>query len=176
MIVGSDTSAGNLVWGTWGSGALIVDENYNVFPSAGRVDWIYGDPAFVSNVSGLGTVTYTPIGWSINGGNGTLNSASLTANFTTRHIDFNVNATNPSFGNTFQLNGSTQYGVATTRFQGSLAGTCTGGCSIESPPVPASGAFAGFIAGSKGEGAGVALTAGTGVSGQGVSGVIGFKR
>jgi len=178
VIVGSDASAGNLVWGKWtGPGAQIVDGAYNSFTTAGgRVDWIYGDPALVSNVSSLGTVTYTPVGWSLNNGTGVLNSASLTANFTTRQIDFDVNATNTSFGNTFQLSGSTLHGVATTRFQGSLVGTCSGSCSSESPSVPASGGFAGFIAGSAGEGAGVAMSAGTGVQGQGISGVIGFKR
>ncbi len=181
VIVGSDASAGNLVWGKWlygSGGAEIVTADYNSFTTTQgqRVDWIYGDPTLVTAVSGLGTVTYTPVGFSLNNGNlnGTVNSASLTANFMTRQIDLNVNATNTSFGNTFQLTGSTQYGVTTTRFQGSLSGTCSGeDCGAN---VPASGGFAGFIAGSSGQGAGVALSAGYGVAGRGVSGVIGFKR
>ncbi len=176
-IVGSDASAGNLVWGKWtGPGAQIVDADYNSFPTTGgqRVDWIYGDPANVTAVSGLGTVTYTPVGWSLNNGNGSLNSASLTANFMTRQIDLNVNAsTSPTVGNTFQWTGSTQYGVTTTRFQGSLSGTCNGGCGTN---APSSGGFAGFIAGSAGQGAGVSISGGTGTPGEGVTGVIGFKR
>jgi hypothetical protein len=182
-IVGSNASAGNLVWGKWtgvdpttGEGALIIDADYNIFlTTAGqRVDWIYGDPTLVTAVSGLGTVTYAPVGWSLNNGNGTLNSASLTANFMTRQIDLSVNAsTSAQVGNTFQWTGSTQYGATTTRFQGGLSGTCTGNCGAG---VPSSGAFAGFIAGSTGQGAGVAISGGTGVSGQGISGVIGLKR
>ncbi len=181
VIVGSDASAGNLVWGKWidppsgAPGAQIVDADYNSFTSTGdRVDWIYGDPTLVTAVSGLGTVTYAPVGWSLNNGNGTLNSASLTANFMTRQIDLNVNAsTSAQVGNTFQWTGSTQHGVTNTRFQGGLSGTCTGRCGSG---VPSSGSFAGFIAGSAGQGAGVAISGGAGTPGEGVSGVIGFKR
>jgi hypothetical protein len=50
------------------------------------------------------------------GGNGVLNSASLTADFVNRNVSLNVNATNVSAGNTFQLNGTTGISGVTARF------------------------------------------------------------
>lgn len=174
-IAGSDAAAGNLVWGAWtGSGAQVTDQNYVAFTTgAGTfIPWITGEATNTLPAS-LGVVSFTPIGSFVNGGGGTLNSASLTADFVNRSLSVSLNATNPGAGNTFQMNGSTGVSPITGRFSsGFQSVTCSGPCSAGTP----GGSFAGFFAGSSAQGAGVTFSAGYAIPGVGVSGVAAFKR
>jgi hypothetical protein len=172
-ISGSNAAAGNLVWGTWGAGATVTDVNYATFTTnaSQTVPWITGTPTNTLPAS-LGTVSYTPVGWLVNGGSGTLNGGSITANFVNQSMSISLNATNPAANNTFQMNGSSGLSAINGRFSAGFSSvTCTGTCSGGTP----SGSFGGFFAGTNAEGAGVAFTAGFG-AGTGVSGVAAFKR
>lgn len=174
-ITGSDPAAGNLVWGKWtGAGAQIVDDRYVSYTTTGGSEhWITGSPTTVLPPS-LGTLTYTPVGWLVNGGGaGTLNSGSLTADFVNRDVSINLNATNTVAGNTFQMSGTSGIDAgAGGRFGAALSSvTCSGPCSA----ATLRGSFSGFFAGTNAAGAGVAFSAGYGV-GTGVSGVVAFKR
>lgn len=124
----------------------------------------------------LGTVTYTPIGAYVTGGGsvGTLNSASITANFVSQSLSISLNATNGGDGNIYQMNGTSGISSVSGRF-GSGFSSVT--CSRSYCPGSPGGSFAGFFAGPNAEGAGVAFDAGqVGFSGVGVKGVVAFKR
>jgi hypothetical protein len=174
-IVGSAPTFGNLVWGTWGPGAQVTDFNYVTGTTTTVTPWITGD-ATNSIPSTLGTQTFTviPNAWIVNNGAGTVNSGTLTADFVNRNINLSLNVSRTSGAlNTFQMNGSGAFNPTTSRFsQGFNSVTCSGPCTGSAP----SGGFAGFFAGPQAEGAGVAFNAGTGISGQGVTGVVGMKR
>lgn len=171
-IVGSDSSAGNLVWGTWtGAGANVTDFNYSTFTTGSGtfLPWITGDETNTLPAS-LGVQTYTPVGWAL--GSGVFNSGSMTADFVNRNLTLSLNARNPGANNTFQMNGVSSISSTTGRFSaGFTSVTCTGPCVGGVP----SGSYGGFFAGPNAEGAGVAFTAGFGL-GTGVTGVVGFKR
>jgi hypothetical protein len=177
-VVSFTLSDGSTVTGGYwaGAGASVVDSNFNAYTSGSSqvIPWIVGN---LTNTlpAQLGTsVTYTPVASVVNpGGNGVLNSASLTADFVNRNVSLNVNATNVSAGNTFQLNGTTGISGVTARFgAGWSSVTCTGPCTgLSSSP---GGSFAGFFAGTNAEGAGVTFHAGFGTNG--VAGAIGMKR
>lgn len=172
-ISGSNASAGNLVWGTWGAGASVTDVNYVSFTtnSLQVMPWITGTPTNTLPTS-LGTVTYSPIGWIVNAGTGTLNSGSITADFANQSMSINLNATNTTAGNAFQMNGTSGFSSINGRFSAAFSTvTCSGPCTGGAP----SGSFGGFFAGAGAEGAGVAFSAGNG-SGNGVTGVAAFKR
>ncbi|HVC12325.1 MAG TPA: FecR family protein [Burkholderiales bacterium] len=176
-IVGSAPSYGDLVWGHWsGAGATIVDYDYNTYTTTGGNEpWITGQVTAALPTS-LGTVTFTPVGSYIVGGSaaGTLNSASLTANFVSQSMSISLNTTTPGNGSTYQMNGTSGISSVSARFSaGFTSVSCTGTCSSGSP----AGSFGGFFAGPNAEGAGVAFDAGyLGVSGAGVKGVVAFKR
>ncbi len=178
-INGSAPSAGNLVWGRWsGAGSQITDSNYVSFTTGTNAfePWITGTAPNTLPPS-LGTHTFSLIG-SFMQGTGTLNSASLTADFVARSLNLAMNATNPSAGNTFQMNAATGFSTLNGRFSaGFNTVTCTGPCnsSPTSTPTP-TGAFGGFFAGANAEGAGVVFSAGFGTGGTGVTGVAAFKR
>jgi hypothetical protein len=135
--------------------------------------WITGD-ATNSIPTSLGTQTYTMIpGASIvNNGTGTMNAATLTADFLNRTINLNLNGTNVGSGNTFQMNAQGLFSPTTARFsQGFNTVSCSGPCTDGTP----SGSMAGFFAGPQAEGAGIAFSAGFGGTGTGVTGVVGLK-
>ena len=170
-----------IIGGAWiGSGASGIDPNYINFTtgSSSEIPWIVGSLTNTLPAS-LGTVTYTPVLSAVNLTstglqNGTLNSASLTADFVNRNVSVSLNATNNLNSNRFQMNGSSGVSATSARFGAGFTsvtcsnGPCTGGGTL-------GGNFAGFFAGPNAEGAGVAFSAGFG-SGTGVSGVVGFKR
>ncbi|MGE0388218.1 MAG: FecR domain-containing protein [Gammaproteobacteria bacterium] len=174
-ISGSNAEAGNLVWGMWqGAGAQVTDFNYaSITTTAGAIiPWITGTVTDTLPAALGSSVSYSPVGGLVNGGNGTLNSASLTADFVNRTVGLNINATNTGAGNTFQMNGSSGVSAVSGRFSGGFSSvTCTGPCSAGTP----TGSFGGFFSGAQAEGAGVGFTAGYG-TGNGVSGVAAFKR
>lgn len=174
-IKGSDAAAGNLVWGQWsGPGtATVTDQNYTTFSTSAFIPWITGT-AINTLPTSLGTVSFTPIGSLVNGGppNGLLNSASLTADFVNRSLSVSLNATNVSFNNTFQMNGTTGFSPITGRFSaGFQSVSCTGSNCTGTP----GGSYAGFFTGPDAPGAGLTFSAGF-AAGNGVTGVVAFKR
>lgn len=174
-IRGSAPTAGNLVWGNWsGAGSQITDFNYTSFTTNTNAfePWITGTAPNTLPPS-LGTLTYTPVG-NFMQGTGVLNSASLTADFVARSLSLAMNATNPTAGNTFQMNATTGFSTLNGRFSaGFNTVTCAGPCNSGQTPT---GAFGGFFAGPNAEGAGLVFTAGFGTGGTGVTGVAAFKR
>ncbi len=176
-INGSAPTAGNLVWGNWsGAGSQITDSNYASFTTGSTAfePWITGTAPNTLPPS-LGTLTYTPVG-NFMQGTGVLNSASLTADFVARSLNLAMNATNPSAGNTFQMNATTGFSTISGRFSaGFNTVTCAGPCGGASGATP-SGSFGGFFAGPNAEGAGLVFSTGFGTGGTGVTGVVGFKR
>jgi hypothetical protein len=123
----------------------------------------------------LGTQSYTviPNAWIVNGGAGTVNSGTLTADFVNRTINLSLNATNTGAGNTFQMNATGGFSPTTSRFsQGFNSVTCLGPCGGPAP----TGGFAGFFAGSQAQGAGIAFGVGNGTANYGVTGVVGMQR
>ncbi|HET7731848.1 MAG TPA: FecR family protein [Usitatibacter sp.] len=171
-ITGRAPDAGNLVWGRWSTGATITDSNYATFTSTTQSVWITGENSNTLPPS-LGQVVFTPVGFTSSGGNQVLNSATLTADFVNRSIALDINATNVTAGNTFQMNGATSFSSTTGRFSaGFVTINCSGPCTGTSPLA---GAYAGFIAGSRAQGAGVVFSAGYG-PGSGVTGVMGMGR
>ena len=186
VIAGSAPGAGNLVWGTWtGPDARFTDSNYDTYtsPATGRLSvqpWITGDAPNTLPPS-LGILTYTPVGSVFTSANQRLNSASLTADFMSRSLSVSINATNLNGGNTYQMNGTTAFNPANSRFSSGFATVnCTGPCN--NGTGSADGSFGGFFAGAQAQGAGVAFSAGfgaaavPGVAGNGVTGAVGFKR
>lgn len=174
VLVGAAPAVGNLAWGYWsGSGGQITDGSYQTSTtnSSTIVPWITGTATNTLPVT-LGSTSYMMIGGSVNGGQGTLNSASLSADFVNRTMAISLNASNTSAGTTFQMAGSSGISAINGRFSAGFSSvTCSGSCGTGTP----SGSFGGFFAGSQAEGAGVAFTAGYG-TGNGVNGVAAFKR
>ena len=175
VINGSASTAGNLVWGHWaGSGAIFTDSNYASFGSGATAiePWITGTAPNTLPPS-LGTLTYTPVGSYLTSV-GSLNSASLTADFVNRSLSLAMNATNTGAGNTFQMNATTGFSTLNGRFSaGFNTVTCSGPCNSGATP---SGSFGGFFAGANAEGAGLVYSAGFGAGGGGVTGSVAFKR
>lgn len=177
-ITGSAPSAGNLVWGRWsGAGSLITDSNYVSFTTGASAiePWITGTAPNTLPPS-LGTLTYTPVG-SFMSGTGVLNSASLTADFVNRSMSLGLNATNPTAGNTFQMNAVTGFSTLNGRFSaGFNTVNCAGPCNSAAGPATPTGAFGGFFAGANAEGAGLVFSAGFATPGTGVTGAVALKR
>jgi len=172
-IKGSDPTAGGLVWGVYGNGASVTDTSYNTFnPSAANtpVHWITGTAT--NTLPSIGAFTYNPVGSFINNGAGTLNSATLKADFVARSIALNMTASQNANA-AFTMAGTTSFSSISGRFG---AGFTSVSCAGSSCPTQASGgSFGGFFAGANAEGAGVSFTAGVaGVAG--VTGVVGLKR
>ena len=151
----------------------ITDANFVTGSSSQVVPWIVGS---LTNTlpAQLGTsVTYTPVASVVNpGGNGVLNSASLTADFVNRNVSISLNATNATIGNTFQMNGTSGISGTSARFGAGFSSiTCTGPCT---GATGLGGSFAGFFAGTNAEAAAVSFHSGFGNNG--VIGVVGLKR
>jgi hypothetical protein len=173
-INGSAPTAGDLVWGHWNpsSGAQVTDFGYNTHSPSGPVPWITGT-ATNTLAPSLGTLSYTPVGSFVYGNNavGTLNSGSLTADFVNRVLSIDLKATNGPGTATFAMSGTTGVSAISGRFgAGFNSVSCTGSCGV----AASSGNYSGFFAGANAEGAGVAFSAGNGVTS--VIGVVGFKR
>ncbi len=188
--LGSDATAGNLIWGTWtGPGAKLTDGEYTAYTSGNnqRQPWMVGDLTNTVPAS-LGTQTYTLIGVApfasaFSSATQRVNSASLSADFVNRTMSLSVNVTNnasPTNNNTYQSVGSSGISPINGRFSaGFSTTTCTGACNsgVGTPD----GSFSGFFTGPQAQGAAVAVTVGYGATaspttGAGVSGVIGLKR
>ncbi len=175
LVNGSDPAYG-LTWGHWvWPGQSFVDSNYqNVSPTFatttfGVNPWITGQIS--SSIPSSGTVTYSPIGAAISSGYGKLNSATLTIDFLNLMAAVDINATKWigfEAGNTFQMNGTSAFSPATTRFGNSFSSiTCSGGpCNGGVPPT---GSFSGFLSGSNAQGAGLVFGVGWATSGVGGS-------
>ncbi|MCK9381183.1 MAG: FecR domain-containing protein [Sulfuritalea sp.] len=177
VVVGSDSGPGSLRWGYWtGSGAHVVDNNYASYTSSSgfNLPWIVGQ-ATQTLPATLGTVTYSPIGSVVNSNiSGSLNSATLTADFVNRNMTVGITASNTN-GSVYSMSGNSGFSAVSGRFSAAFAsGSCTGTCAN---PLGNSlgGSFGGMFAGPNAEAAGVAFTYGYGSSG-GVSGAIAFKR
>jgi hypothetical protein len=173
--IGANAAAGNLSWGTWTGASTGAGSDFQPFTLASNavVPWIIGSiPNSIP--ASLGTsVSYTPVGWLVGNGfgaAGTLNSATLNANFVNRNIALNINAANGA-GGTYQLNGSAPFSSINGRFiSGFSSASCTGTCGAGA----VFGGFIGFLSGPNAEGAGVSFGAANATAG--VAGVIGFKR
>jgi hypothetical protein len=172
-ITGRAPDAGNLVWGRWSPGATITDSNYATFTTTSQLVWITGENG--NNLPpSLGQVVFVPLGFTSNGGNQVLNSATLTADFVNRSLALDISVTNVTQGgSTYQMNGTTTFSSTTGRFSAGFGTvTCTGPCSQTGT---LGGAYSGFIAGSRAQGAGVVFSTGY-ANGFGVTGVIGMGR
>lgn len=158
-------SGGSLRWGLWSSGASFEGGDYVSSTSARAFPWIDGTAADALPPS-LGTLAFRPMGWIINGGNGTLDAAhtSLSADLLHRTISLSIEATGSSA--TYRFDGVTGLSPSNSRFSARFnTVTCLGGACAGSP----SGAYAGFL---------TARAAGAGLSfvGPGVEGVLALRR
>lgn len=180
---GVDPETG-LVWGRWGNGTATVALNgrsENLFLGNSSLHYIFaGEQTGPVALPLTGTATYDVIGSTrptdYSGHVGSLNSATLNANFTDRTVDASVN---------ISINNQTWNGAASrmpifreqyfSAYTGTpIAGipnpaplviTCTPGCG-----VGASGSFDGFFTGRTGQRAGMAYDLG------GNQGVVAFGR
>ena len=179
ITVGTDSATG-MVWGYWhGAGAHVVDSNYVSLTTGANsmIPWVVG-PFTASAPTSLGTaVTFTPVGWVVNGTTGTLSSASLTADFVNRNMAVNITSSSTGAGaSTYTMTGNSGFSATTGRFgAGFSGGSCTGGCNSANPSATLGGSFNGNFIGSSAQAAGLAFTFGYGL-GNGVNGVIAFKR
>ncbi|NJD86712.1 MAG: FecR domain-containing protein [Betaproteobacteria bacterium] len=97
---GRDATTG-LVWGRWsgGSASVVANGNVNALPLNGRsLHYVFSDVQNAPVSMPLtGTATYELVGSTLptnsSGGVGTLNSATLAADFTNRTVDASVNVT-----------------------------------------------------------------------------------
>lgn len=137
---GTDPVTG-ISWGRWAGGSINVtnriDATVKTFPLAGSLHWIAGPTETAAVTLPLsGTFTYVNAGGTAptdNLGNvGTLNSATLTANFTAQTVDVGVQATIASSTLTASATGvpiiqRTAF-AAGPNMPAGLSVTCTGAC------------------------------------------------
>lgn len=192
--LGTDPVTG-ISWGRWDGGSInITDRTTGVTTptalGAGSLHWIAA-PSMTAPVAlpTTGTYNYVLAGGTVptdNLGNvGTLNSATLTANFTAQTVDVGVsvgitNATNPTTlvasGAGIPIQQRTMFDAATVGAVGGPSGlltaTCTGaGCAVSSPlQARISGAFTGTT------GTGAGMMYGFNNGGTVVSGVAALKQ
>jgi len=183
--VGSDPTTG-ISWGRWAGGAIDVTDRATGsptrFPNPGSLHWIAG-PVMTGPVAlpTSGTFAYTHVGGTTPtdqaGATGTLNSATLTANFTAMTVDAQVKAT---VGAT-TLDGLAQGMAIMPRGHfGTETGTMTVNCTgCTGTPVTA-GAMGGAFTGPIGAGAALIyqLTTTSDAAGSplAISGAAAFKR
>ena len=176
VLAGNDPTAGDLKWGIWPS-ATYRDADYNA-PAGANLAWIIGQFPNAVPVTLGSSVTYTPVGSLLNNFSAaTLNSGSINANFVARTVSINLDASQTSGNlNRFVMSGSSTFSPITASFGAGfssvscVSGNCNGGAGTPG------GSFGGFFAGPNAEGAGVAFSVGYGVAGQGIGGVVAFKR
>ncbi|HXU93661.1 MAG TPA: hypothetical protein VFP33_08395, partial [Gallionella sp.] len=159
-------------WGRWVGGALTVTDRISnttsTLANSNSSHWIAG-PVMTGPVSlpVSGTYNYTWAGGTAPtdslGNVGTLNSASLTANFTAQTVNIGVDVTTAGVGNlvasgmNIPIEQKSFFGAATANSLnggtnvGSLTVTCTGGCG----GAVVSGNVGGVFTGPGGIGAGM---------------------
>lgn len=167
--LGTDTVSG-ISWGRWQGSVNLTDVNNNVttLNQAPFSHWIAG-PVMTGPVAlpVSGTYSYTLAGGTAptdsRGGVGTLNSASLAANFTAQTVNVGVNVTTPYAGNlvasgtNIPIEQKSFFGASTANMinggnnLGSLTVTCGGGCGA----ATVSGELGGVFVGTGGIGAGM---------------------
>lgn len=186
--LGTDTVSG-INWGRWQGNVNLTDVNNNVttLNQAPYSHWIAG-PVMTGPVALpiSGTYNYVLAGGTAPtdslGGVGTLNSASLSANFTAQTVNLGVNVTTPNAGNlvasgtNIPIEQKSFFGASTANVinggtnLGSLTVTCPAGCGA----ATVSGEVGGVFVGTDGIGAGMVygLQKGTVI----VNGVAAFHR
>lgn len=188
--LGKDPVSG-ISWGRWQGGALAVTNLAgnvaSTFANAGSSHWIAG-PVMTAAVDlpVSGTYSYVLAGGTAPtdslGGVGTLNSASLSANFTAQTVNLGVNVTTPNAGNlvasgvNIPIEQKSFFSAATANSpnggtnQGLLTLTCAAGCGA----AALSGNVGGVFVGAGGIGAGMAYGLSNGTVN--VNGVAAFHR
>jgi hypothetical protein len=172
--LGSDAGTG-LQWGTWTGPAVGVRGDYSAFtqPPAAVSPWITGT---ITNVlpPSLGVVSFTPFVSVIGNGvntSGTLNSASLTADFVNRSLALSLNATNSPGGGVYQMNGNAGFSAINGRFAAGFSTvSCTGSCGTGT----LGGTFTGSFVGANAAGVGLSFQAST--ANAGIFGIVGFRK
>ncbi|MDO8293492.1 MAG: hypothetical protein Q7T29_11615, partial [Gallionella sp.] len=169
--LGTDPISG-ISWGRWQGGNLAITDlvtNTTASPANTNSHWIVG-PTMTGPVDLplSGTFNYVLAGGSAPtdslGGVGTLNSASMTANFTAQTVSVGLNVTTPNAGNLvasgtgIPIEQKSFFNAGTTNAPngganlGSLTVTCPAGCGT----AVVSGHLGGVFVGAGGIGAGVA--------------------
>lgn len=169
--LGTDPISG-ISWGRWQGGNLAITDlatNTTANPANGNSHWIVG-PTMTGPVDlpVSGTFNYVLAGGTAPtdslGGVGTLNSASLTANFTTQTVAVSLNVTTPNAGNLvaagagIPIEQKSFFNAASVNDPnagnnlGLLTVTCQAGCGA----AAVSGHLGGVFVGAGGIGAGVA--------------------
>lgn len=187
--LGTDPVSG-ISWGRWEGGTLgVTDRLGNALPgkvNPGSSHWI-ASPTLVGPVDLplSGTFNYVLAGGTAptdsSGGVGTLNSATLTANFSAQTVNVGLNVTTPNAGNmvasgsNIPIEQKSFFNASTANFPnggnpGKLAVTCTS-CGAGTPMGQVGGVFSG--SGAIGASMTYGLRTGSGVS---VNGVTAFHR
>lgn len=177
---GSDSSSG-LSWGRWSGTATATPAGAAASGTAENVHYIYASGTGPAQLPISGVYSYTPVGHTSPtnqaGVTGTLDNATLTADFTNRLVDVAVTATVAGttlsgnaqdvklFDNAFH---ATNMGGGT----GQLQVNCNGSCGSSHY-----GAVTGQFTPDGGVGAGLSYSLGTnGATPTQINGVVGFKR
>lgn len=172
---GSDTATG-LSWGRWGNGANVLDQG-TVVGQANNVHFIASSETGPALLPLSGTFSYNKVGYTTptnqSGITGTLDAATLTADFSARQVNVGVTATVagttltgtannlPLFDNAFHADSS---GGGT----GPLNVGCSGTCSTQT-----NGVITGHFTGNGAVGAGLSYSLGSGTT---INGVVAFQR
>lgn len=191
MGLGTDPVSG-ISWGRWQGGALTVTNLASTtaanMTNAGSAHWLAG-PVMTApvDIPVSGTYSYVLAGGTAPtdslGGVGTLNSASLSANFTAQTVSLGVNVTTPNAGNlvasaaNVPIEQKNFFNAATANSPngganlGLLTVSCAAGCGAT---APVSGNIGGVFVGAGGIGAGVVYGLSNGTVN--VNGVAAFHR
>lgn len=172
---GSDAATG-LSWGRWGNGANVLDQG-SVVGQANNVHFIASQETGPALLPLSGTFSYTKVGNTTptnqSGITGTLDSATLTADFSARQVNVGVTATVagttltgtasnlPLFDNAFHADSS---GGGTGPLNVSCSGTCT---------AQTNGVITGHFTGNGAVGAGLSYSLNSGST---INGVVAFQR
>lgn len=169
--LGTDPVSG-ISWGRWQGGNLAITDlatNTTTNPANTNSHWIAG-PTMTGPVDlpVSGTFNYVLAGGTAPtdslGGVGTLNSASLTANFTAQTVAVSLNVTTPNAGNLVAAGAGIPIeqksffnaGTANAPNGGTNLGSLTVACPAGCPAAVLSGHLGGVFVGAGGIGAGVA--------------------
>lgn len=169
--LGTDPVSG-ISWGRWQGGNLAITDlatNTTANPANTNSHWITG-PTMTGPVDlpVSGTYNYVLAGGTAPtdslGGVGTLNSASLTANFTAQTVAVSLNVTTPNAGNLVAVGAGIPIeqksffnaGTANAPNGGTNLGSLTIACPAGCPAAVLSGHLGGVFVGAGGIGAGVA--------------------
>lgn len=179
---GSDTVSG-MSWGRWSGDAAVQDASGNVIGSASNVHYVNSQETGPALLPLSGSYSYTPVGHTTptnqNGDTGVLDNATLTANFTTRMVDVDVQATVAGTslsgsGHNVALFDNAFHASSDGGGTGVLTVTCSGSCG----PINA-GSITGHFSGNGAVGAGLSYSLGNGNAASTptlINGVVAFKR